>query len=92
MKSRFILGLAAVLAVGACNDQQEPMTGNSNPESQLASGSANIGVNVILKAPVTAANRTELAKFGTLLDEIAELKAIRVRTTASRGLSQRRRR
>jgi subtilisin family serine protease len=83
MTRRFMLCLAAVLAVGACNDQQEPMTGNSNPESQLASGSASIGVNVILKTPATAANRTELAKFGTLLDEIAELKAIRVRTTAS---------
>jgi subtilisin family serine protease len=83
MKRRLILSLAAVLVVGACSDQQEPTTGNSNPESQLASGSGSIGVNVILKAPATAANRTELAKYGTLLDEIAELNAIRVRTKAN---------
>jgi subtilisin family serine protease len=77
-----MLCLAAALAVGACNDQQEPMTANSNPESQLASASGTIGINVILKAPATAADRTELAKFGTLMDEIAELNAIRVKAKA----------
>src|SRR6478735_1396562 len=81
MTRRFMLGLAAVLAVGACNDQQNP-TGNSNPESQLASSSGTIGINVILKAPATADNRTELAKYGTLMDEIAELNAIRVKAKA----------
>lgn len=81
MKRSLILVLAALLAVGACNDQQDP-TGTSNP-GNFASSSSTIGINVVLKAPATAANRTELAKYGTLLDEIAELKAIRVKTTAS---------
>ena len=45
--------------------------------------SGTIGINVILKAPATAANRTELAKYGNLMDEIAELNAIRVRAKAS---------
>jgi subtilisin family serine protease len=49
----------------------------------LATTSGTIGINVVLKAPATAANRTELAKYGTLLDEIAELNAIRVRAKAS---------
>jgi subtilisin family serine protease len=83
MKRRIVLSLAAVLAVGACSDQQEPNTGTSNPGSEFVSTSGSIGVNVILKAPATAANRTELAKYGTLLDEIPELNAIRVRTKAS---------
>ncbi|MEP7227825.1 MAG: S8 family serine peptidase [Gemmatimonadales bacterium] len=82
MTRRIVFSLAAALAIGACSDQQEPITGNSNPGSELVSISGSIGVNVILKAPATAANRTELAKYGTLLDEIAELNAIRVRTKA----------
>jgi|tagenome__1003787_1003787.scaffolds.fasta_scaffold20950385_2 subtilisin family serine protease len=78
MNRRLLLALAAVLAVGACNEQQEPNTGGSNP-GDFASTSGTIGINVVLKARATAANRTELAKYGTLLDEIAELNAIRVR-------------
>ncbi|MEP7176364.1 MAG: Subtilisin DY, partial [Gemmatimonadales bacterium] len=80
MNPRLTIGLAAFLVVGACTDQ-EP-TGSSNPV-EFASTSGSIGVSVILKAPATAANRTELARYGTLLDEIPELKAIRVRTKAS---------
>ena len=83
MYRRLILGLAAVLAVGACNDQQDPNTGAQDPGAAFASANGTIGINVILKAPATAANRAELAKYGTLLDEIAELNAIRVRAKAS---------
>jgi subtilisin family serine protease len=83
MKRRIVLSFAAVLAFGACSDQQDPNTGNSEPGSEFASTSRSIGVNVILKSPATAANRTELARYGTLLDEIPELKAIRLRTKAS---------
>jgi subtilisin family serine protease len=77
-----MLAVAAVLAIGACNDQQEPNTGN-NPGPELASTGGTIGINVVLKAPATAADRTELAKYGTLLDEIAELNAIRLRARES---------
>jgi subtilisin family serine protease len=82
MNRRIILSLAAVLAIGACSDQQNP-TENSNPESGFASTSGMIGVNVLLKAPATAANRTELAKYGMLMDEIAALNVIRVKMKAS---------
>lgn len=81
MNRRLILSLAAVLAIGACSDQDP--TGNSAPGAELAKTSGNIGINVVLKAPATASNRTELAKYGTLLDEIVELNAIRVRAKAS---------
>ncbi len=81
MTRRFILSIAAVLAIGACNDQQDP-TENSNG-IEAASTSGTIGVNVLLKAPATAANRTELAKYGTLMDEIQELNVIRVKMKAS---------
>jgi subtilisin family serine protease len=82
MNRRLLFGLAAALALAACNDQQEPNTATSNP-GELASTSATIGINVILKAPATAANRAELAKYGTLLDEIAELNTIRIKSNAS---------
>nr|MBA3445944.1 S8 family serine peptidase [Gemmatimonadales bacterium] len=79
MTRRLIL-LAAVLAIGACSDQDP--TGSSNP-AELASTSGTIGVNVLLKARATAANRTELAKYGTLMDEIQELNVIRVKMKGS---------
>jgi subtilisin family serine protease len=82
MKHSVLLGLAALLAVVACNDQQDPSTGSSNP-GELATTSGTIGINVVLKAPATAANRTELAKYGKLMDEITELNAIRVNAKAS---------
>ena len=80
MTRRIMLSLAAVLAMGACSDQNP--TENSNP-AELATTSGSIGVNVLLKAPATAANRAELAKFGSLLDEIVELNVIRVKMKAS---------
>jgi subtilisin family serine protease len=82
MNRRIILAVAAALAIGACNDQQEPNSAPSNPGGELGTTSGTIGINVVLKAPATASNRTELAKYGTLLDEIAELNAIRVRAKA----------
>ena len=81
MTRRFILSIAAVLAIGACSDRQDPTENSNGIEAVSTSGT--IGVNVLLKAPATAANRTELAKYGTLLDEIQELNVIRVRMKAS---------
>ena len=74
--------LSTALAVGACSDLQDPITGSANP-TDLATTSGTIGVNVLLKAKATAANRTELAKYGTLMDEIQELNVIRVKMKAS---------
>lgn len=83
MNRRLILSFAAVLAIGACSDQQDPNTAPA-PGSEFASANGTIGINVVLKAPATAANRNELAKYGTLLDEIPKLNAIRVRAKASK--------
>src|SRR5918996_6021774 len=70
-----------LLGLAGCQPDSEPTSPSATPS--FASTSRTIGVNVILKAPATAANRTELAKYGTLLDEIPQLNAIRVRTKAS---------
>jgi subtilisin family serine protease len=82
MNRRLIFSLAAVLAIGACSDQQEPST-EAGQGTEFASGTGVIGINVVLKAPATAANRTELAKYGNLMDEIPELNGIRVKAKAS---------
>ena len=77
MNHRLILCLAAVLAIGACNDQQDPSTGQNPADFAVTSGTERI--NVLLKAPATAANRTELAKHGAIYDEIAQLNVVLMR-------------
>jgi subtilisin family serine protease len=83
MNRRLMFSLATVLVIGACSDQQDPNTESPAPGSEFASGDGAIGINVVLKAPATAANRTELAMYGNLMDEIPELNGIRVRAKAS---------
>jgi hypothetical protein len=73
-----MIGLAAALVIGACTDQTP--TENSNSPA-FAKESGNIGIHVVLKSSAKAAHRTELAKYGTLLDEIPKLNAIRLRAT-----------
>jgi subtilisin family serine protease len=51
------------------------MTGNSNP-AELASTSGTKPINVVTKAPATSAQLTELAKYGSVLKEIREIKAV----------------
>jgi subtilisin family serine protease len=76
MNRRIIFSLAAVLAIGACSDQQEPNTQNSNPDSEFGSTSGNKPINVLTKAPATAAQLAELAKYGSILKEIRGIKAV----------------
>jgi subtilisin family serine protease len=79
MKRRLILTLAAVLAVGACSEQQEPTTGNADPSSELASTSGTVQINVVLKTAATAAQRTQLSRYGTIYDEITAVNAVLMR-------------
>ena len=76
MNRRFIpLAVAAALAIGACSDQQDPNAGDSNP-AELASTSGTKPINVITKAPATAAQLAELGKYAKVVSEIRELKAV----------------
>ena len=74
MKRRLILSLAAVLAIGACSDQNGP-TGNSNPETALAV-SGTKPINVVTKTLATSAQLAELAKYGTVHKQLPEIKAV----------------
>jgi subtilisin family serine protease len=75
MNRRLILSLAAALALGACSDQQEPITGNSTPGSELAV-SGTKGINVLLKGPATSAQLTELGKYGTVKKQLVKINAL----------------
>lgn len=76
MNRGLILTLAAALAVAACNDQQEPSTGASNPGSAFAATGGTKGINVALKGPATPAQLAQLAKYGTIKDNLTEINAI----------------
>lgn len=80
MKRRLILSLAAALVLGGCSDQQEPNT-SSNAGPELAATSATVQLNVVLKTAATAAQRTELSKYGTIYDELLQLNAVFMRAT-----------
>lgn len=76
MNRRLLLGLAAALAVGACNDQQEPTTGPQNPTADLATTTATKPINVVTKTPATAAQLAQLGQYGTVLKEIRKINAV----------------
>jgi subtilisin family serine protease len=76
MNRRLILGLAAALAVGACSDQHEPNTDSITPGSEPASSSSTKPINVVTKAPATAAQLAELGKYGNILQEIRAINAV----------------
>jgi subtilisin family serine protease len=91
MNRRIIIGLAAVLAVGACNDQQDPNT-SVDPGTDFASASSTVGINVVLKGPATAAQLAELGKYGTVKTQFPKINGLTMAGKASslpsiRGLS-----
>jgi subtilisin family serine protease len=67
--------LASALALGACNDEQEPTTGTT-PGAELATATGTKPINVVTKSPVTNAQLAQLAKYGTVLKQIREIKAV----------------
>jgi subtilisin family serine protease len=76
MTRRLLFSLAAVLVIGACSDQQEPNTGTSNPGSDFASVSGTKPINVVTKTLATSSQLAELAKYGNVLKQIPEIKAV----------------
>ncbi|HEX7335888.1 MAG TPA: S8 family serine peptidase [Gemmatimonadales bacterium] len=74
MNRRLMVGLAALLVIGACTDQQDP-TGDSNPESALAV-SGTKPINVVTKTAATPAQLTQLGTYGKVLSEIRAINAV----------------
>jgi subtilisin family serine protease len=68
--------LAAALVVGACADQQEPNPGAGNEGTEFARSSGTKPINVVTKAPATAAQLAELAQRGQVVKEIRAINAV----------------
>ena len=67
---------AIILVLAACNDQQEPTTGTQNPGNEFASSSSTVGINVVLKAPATAAQLAELGQYGTVKTQFPQINGL----------------
>lgn len=74
MKRRLMISLAAALMIGACSDQQEPVSSPTD-SADLASTSSK-GINVALKGPATAAQLAELAKYGSVKKQLVTINAV----------------
>ena len=73
-----------LLALAACSgDRQLPVAPAASPSAAAGQSSGSLGINVLLRAPLTAADRAELAKFGPIQNEIPEINAVAMRVQAS---------
>src|SRR5688500_15081643 len=89
--TRFLCLAAVALAVGACERSGDRITG-APPLSAAASANQNIGINVLLSGPPTAAQLAELNTYGNVHGRIIEINAVFMRAsedqlTAIRSLS-----
>jgi subtilisin family serine protease len=75
---------SALSLVYSCREQTEgPLSAselNSTAETKVK---GSIGINVLLKAPITAAAIKELNKYGNVLDQIPKIKALTMRSTSA---------
>jgi subtilisin family serine protease len=76
MKPCIPLSLATALTIGACTDQQAPITGAGTDIPDLASTSSTVGINVVLKGAPTAVQLTELGKYATVHKQLPEINAV----------------
>src|SRR6476659_1660669 len=90
MKRSVILALSAVLAVAACNDQQEPNGGSQDQGADFASASSTVGINVVLKGRATAAQLSELGKYGAVRKQFPEINGLTLAGKAANLASIRR--
>jgi subtilisin family serine protease len=65
-----------VLAIGACNDQQEPNTESQHPGTDFVSSSSTVGINVVLKGKATAAQLTQLGKYASVKKQFPEINGL----------------
>ena len=83
MQRRYLLALSlAALGVG-CGDDQNTSTESTNTSDLAQSANGNIGINVVLEGPATPAQLAKLGTYGTVLDQIAEIKGVHMRAKSS---------
>lgn len=85
MNSRVGLTLLTVFVVAACGENRSAPTDASPDTPSLASASATVRLNVILKSPATASSRAELSQYGTIFDEVVRLNAVLMKAKSSQA-------
>jgi subtilisin family serine protease len=76
---RFLNVAAFALAVGACEQSGDRVTGAPSRPSAAAAANQNIGINVLLSGPPTAAQLAELGTYGNVHGRITEINAVFMR-------------
>ena len=75
------IALACSALLAACSDVPTSVGTPSAPRLGVTSGS--IGINVVLRTPLTDDLRAQLAAYGRLLDEVPEINALTMRIDVS---------
>jgi subtilisin family serine protease len=79
MKHCQIVGAILIaLGLAACDTQQPPTAPLSPSELNSALSRATIGINILLTGAATPAMLNELQRYGTVADQIPEIRAVRV--------------
>jgi subtilisin family serine protease len=77
------LAALGLLALAACSgDPTATVAPDASAALARTSDAGTLAINVLLKAPATAADRAALARYGPLRGEIAELNAVTMRVKA----------
>jgi subtilisin family serine protease len=77
-RSALVSGLALCLALAACERAQDPTGPAASGEPQFAARTEVAGLNIVLNRPATSEILSELRQFGTLVDQIPVIHAVRV--------------
>jgi subtilisin family serine protease len=86
MNRRLLLSVATVVALAACNDQQEPNTGTEQTTvdpSLAASSNGVVGINVVLKASPTKNQLDQLNTLGSVKTVFAQINGLTMAAKSS---------
>jgi subtilisin family serine protease len=72
----------ALAALAACSSDSPAPLSPSTPSAASAGTNGSIAINVLLNSPLTAARRTELARYGNVRDELTQINALTMRVAA----------
>ncbi|MFL5574663.1 MAG: S8 family peptidase [Gemmatimonadaceae bacterium] len=84
MKLRYTsAALAGAVVLAACSDNPSAPVAAPSVVNAVSATRGSIGINVLLKAPLTDAMRAELSKYGRINDELPAINALTMRVDAS---------
>jgi subtilisin family serine protease len=82
MPRNILVALGLALLVAGCDHASTPTETPATPDL-AASSTGTVGIDVLLKAPATPAQLTQLGSYGTVLDQIPQINAVHMRGKTS---------